>query len=543
MASNGMDGRKKHKRPNKHLASIDGFVPRGRPAGGQPMRPYRPSRGELTPTLDSLVHRNDGFHARGPNYHTLSDSPEIAEAEALLDEPIVLEDEVEPKKRRWLRGRLKLTPKRIVLALMALIVVSGLLFYIYEHNIFRGGGRAPALAENIDINKLRGEGDGRINILLLGTGGPGHDGADLTDTILLVSIDPINHKTALLSIPRDLWVKIPGDGYQKLNAAYVYGKQQSRSGSESGKDRDGLALVDKTLEEVIGIPIHYHAVVNFKAFKQTVDALGGVTFYVPEALYDPTMAWENGGNPYLATKGTQKFDGYKALLYARSRETSSDFARGQRQRQLMIAIKDKALSLGTFSNPIKVSKLLSSLGSNVYTDFSLNDMMRLHEIMAKIPSKSITSLDLVTPPHDLLTTGSMNGLSIVRPKAGLFDYAAVQGYVRNALRDSFLAKENAKIAIYNATDVVGMATKQSDYLKSYGYNVTSVGNTAKVTNPLRTQIIDLTKGRDKYTKHYLEGRYKVGAVSNLSPSLGVSPPADTDFVIIIGKDVATSSQN
>ena len=94
-------------------------------------------------------------------------------------------------------------------------------------------------------------------------GGPGHEGPDLTDTIMLVSIDPVNHNTALLSIPRDLWVKIPGDGYQKINAAYVYGKQQSKSKDEKGKDQAGLDLLDKTLEPILGVPIHYHPVVDF----------------------------------------------------------------------------------------------------------------------------------------------------------------------------------------------------------------------------------------------------------------------------------------
>jgi hypothetical protein len=291
------------------------------------------------------------------------------------------------------------------------------------------------------------------------------------------------------------------------------------------------------------VPIHYHAVVDFAAFKQTVNAIGGVTFNVPETLYDPTIAWENHGNPYIAMKGQQTFNGDKALLYARSRETSSDFARGDRQRQLIVAIKDKTFSLGTFSNPVKVSNLLSGLGDNVYTDFSLDDMMRLYKIVEKIPSKNITSIDLVTPPHNLVTTGNMNGLSVVQPRAGLFEYDAIQSYVRNALKDSYIAKENSQIAIYNATEVVGMATKQSNYLKSYGYNVVTVGNTPTPTNPPKTKIIDLTKGAAKYTRHYLEGRYGVAATTSLPADLGITPPTGTSFVIIVGEDVAVSTQN
>jgi LCP family protein required for cell wall assembly len=542
-----MDKNGKYKGPNHHLASVDGIVSGGRSLGGYAGQPYQPNRAQPAPTLDNLVRRDDGFHSRKPHVRAFGQSPEIAEAEALLDEPIVLDDEeIKTKKRRKHPTRRR-TLKRISLVLLSLILIGGAFFavklYTTERHLFRGGGKAPALAENVDINTLKGEGDGRINILLLGTGGPGHEGPDLTDTILLASVDPVNHKTALLSIPRDLWVKIPGDGYQKINAAYAYGKQQTRAKSESAKDQAGLDLLDKTLSPIIGVPIHYHAVVDFAAFRQTVDAIGGVTFNVPETLYDPTIAWENHGNSYIAMKGTQAFDGRKALLYARSRETSSDFARGQRQRQLMVGIKDKTFSLGTFSNPVKISNLLSGLGNNVYTDFSLDDMMSLYKIVGKIPSNQITSLDLVTPPHNLLTTGNMNGLSIVEPRDGLFDYDPIQNYVRNALKDSYIAKENAQIAIYNATDVVGMATKQSTYLKSYGYNVVTVGNTPQPTNPGTTQIVDLTKGVDKYTKHYLEGRYKVSSTTSLPASFGITPPPGTSFVIIVGEDVANSTQN
>jgi len=529
---------------------MDGFVSSRRTIGAS-SQPYSPKLGAPAPTFENLVRRGDGFHPINRNYRNLGQSPEMNEAEALLNEPIVLDDveEKSKKKRQFSKhgSKRRRIVKRTALTLLALVVAGGAFFafrlYMLERHILRGGGRAPALAENVDINKLKGEGDGRINILLLGNGGPGHDGPDLTDTIMLVSIDPVNHNTALLSIPRDLWVKIPGDGYQKINAAYVYGKQQSKSKDEKVKDQAGLALLDKTLEPILGVPIHYHAVVDFAAFKQTVNALGGVSVNVPESLYDPTMAWENHGNPYLAIKGQQTFNGDKALLYARSRETSSDFARGQRQRSLIVAIKDKTFSLGTFSNPVKVSGLLSSLGNNVYTDFSLDDLTHLYKIMDKIPSSAITSIDLVTPPHDLVTTGNMNGLSIVEPKAGLFDYDAINNYVRNALKDSYIAKENAQIAIYNATNVSGMATKQSNYLKSYGYNVVTVGNAPTPTNPQKTQIVDLTKGVDKYTRHYLEGRYGVTSTTALPPSLGITPPAGTSFVIIVGEDVATSTQN
>lgn len=545
-----MHGSKKNKVSARSGRSIDGIVSDNRRLGVS-ATPFHPQKGRPADSLGSSLGRAEGFHPMRSGSGRIGAVATPAEASLVIDEPIVLDDAAlgsDDKKsrqsRRLFKGRLG--PKRAILILLALLLAGGLYmgvkFYITERHLFRGGGGAPALASDIDISKLNGEGDGRVNILILGIGGPGHEGADLTDTVMVASIDPINNQVSLLSLPRDLWVKIPGNGSQKLNAAYVYGKQASKARNLIDQERDGLALLDKTLEPIIGIPIHYHAIIDFTAFRQAVDAVGGITFYVPETLYDPSIAWENKYNPVIAQKGTQTFNGARALLYAKSRETSTDFARSERQRQLMVALKDKILSAGTFANPIKISQLMSSFGDNIYTDFSLNDIKRLYEIISKIPSSDIGSLDLVTPPHDLLTTAGLNGLSIVRPKAGLYDYGPLQNYIRNAIRDGFLLKENAPIAVYNATSIAGLATKQADRLKSYGYNVTTIDNLPKPTEPAASVLVDQSGGSAKYTRHYLQQRLGVVATSRLNSELGISPPSGTKFVIITGKDANAVTQ-
>lgn len=541
-----MEEPKNFKKRQKRAASIDGFMPSSGRLGVPIKNAYQPNQGKPTPGLDAFIKRDDGFHPARNSGYSLNDGVEADEA-ALLEEPIVLDNIPAAKRKSRLHPKLRTILKRGSLLLAVLILIGGVYFaaklYITKRNVFHGGGGAPALASNIDINTLRGEGDGRVNILLLGIGGPGHDGPDLTDTMLLASIDPINHKAALLSIPRDLWVKIPGNGYQKINAAYSDGKQESKAKTLAGQEQDGLKLLDQTLEPVIGVPIHYHVVVDFAAFKQTVDVLGGVTLNVTDELYDPTIAWENNWNPVIAKPGLQTMHGQQALLYARSRETSSDFARGERQRALLVAIKDKVLTVGTFSNPVKVSQLLDSLGNNVFTDFSVGDSGRLYQIGKGIGSNSITSLDFVTPPHNIVTTGDINGLSVVEPKNGTFDYTAIQSYVRNALRDGLIAKENAAVAVYNATDKAGLAASTGGLLKSYGYNVTTVTNAPTATNPAKTTLVDLSRGVDKYTRHYLEQRFNVTAVAKLPASSGITPQAGTSFVIILGEDASTTGQN
>lgn len=553
-----MPGNKKNKTSAMRGRSIDGIISDGRPLGGLSAKPFHPNRNQPADSIGSSLRRAEGFHPMRSGSGSLglpagrrgvmtTDS----EANLVLDEPIILDELATSKNDKQAhRGRRSAwSLKRTALTLLALIVAGGLFmgikFYIIERHLFRGGGGAPALASNINVNNLRGEGDGRVNILLLGIGGPGHDGANLTDTILLASIDPINNKVALLSIPRDLWVKIPGDGYQKINAAYAYGKNQSKAKTLAGQERDGLNLLDNSLSPVLGIPIHYHAVVNFKAFQQGVEAVGGVDANVPKELAGREEFWIEGTNRHYTLNvqpGQQHFDGTKALYFARERHDSSDFVRSQRQRLLLSALKDKTLSLGTFSNPIKISNLLSSFGDNVYTDFSVNDITRLYQIIQKVPSGDISSLDLVTPPHDLLTTGNLDGLSIVRPKTGLFDYSDIQNFVRNTLRDGLLIKENAPVAIYNATSVAGLATKEAKLLKSYGYNVTTVDNLPKATDPAKSILIDLSNSADKYTRHYLEQRLGLAAQNSLPAGAGIAPPSGTKFVIIVGKDAQNSLQ-
>lgn len=549
-----MDEHKKYERRTSAPGSLDGMVSDGRQLGVPAHRAYQPNKQGDGPSLDNFIRREDGFQPIRQSELALGKEPKETRSSALMDEPIVLDDIKRDKKKRRLQrksGRSKKFLKRAALTMMALVLIGGGYFgiklYLTQKNLFRGGGKSPALSKCRELSQLKREGDCRVNILLLGIGGENHPGGNLTDTMMIASIDPINNKTVLLSVPRDLWVRIPGNGSQKINAAFAYGKERSRAKAKTDQQRDGIELVDKTLEPILGIPIHYNMVMNFSAFEDVVNALGGVTLNVPKELAVTERLWIEGTNRNYnlnVKEGVQRFDGTKALYYARSRYSSKrgDFDRSERQRLLMTGIKDKVFSAGTFSNPVKISQLLSSLGNNIYTDFSLDDMKNLYDALKKIPSKDITSTDLATPPNDLVVTGNINGLSVVQPKAGLYDYAAIQSYIRNTLKDAQLAKENSSIAVYNATNTAGLAAKGANDLKSYGYNITTVAN-ATVTNPANTIVVDLTKGTHKYTKNYLEGRFGVTARSAVPPGSGITPPAGTNFVIILGDDAATTRQN
>jgi hypothetical protein len=278
---------------------------------------------------------------------------------------------------------------------------------------------------------------------------------------------------------------------------------------------------------VLGIAINYHVLVDFQAFEQAVNTVNGVTLDVKEQLYDPTMAWENANNPVLAAAGLQTMNGKQALMYARSRETSSDFARSERQRQLLIALKQKMLTLGTLSNPTKIDSLMSAFGDNVQTDLSTKAAARLYDIMKKINDGEITSLSL-TAPTSLVTTDRVGAVSVVRPKAGFNTYGDIQAYVKAQLPDGYLVKERAGVYVVGANDALRAHTVTM--LSGYGYRIT--GSSVVTTVPSGATIVDLTGGEKPYTQHYLQDRYGVAAQSNLPDGLQV--PQDAQFVIIAG---------
>lgn len=469
-----------------------------------------------------------------------------------------IEEEDKPKNRLATgRNWRKLAMGSTAVVLCLLLGTGGILFaqgFNKANKVFRGTGSGAVLA-SANKTKLKGEDSGRVNILMLGNGGLGHEAPDLTDTMIVASIDTV-HKTAImLSVPRDLWVQVPGSNPSKINAAYEIGKYNKAGRIDNSNGNTAAVLAgfdeaDKVVEKVLGIDINYNALVNFTSFKQAVDAVGGVTVNVPEQLYDPTMAWENGGNPVLAGAGQQMMDGTKALMYVRSRETSSDFARSQRQRAVILALKEKVLTAGTLSNPLKVSGLVNAFGDNMVSDMSLAEAMRAYDLTKGIDNSKIQTVDLVTPPNNLITTSSIQNVSIDVPRAGMFEYGDIQKYIQQLFAPPATAATNsatstagataaantpetAAIAVFNGTAKAGLAGAQAAVIKAAGYSVPTVGN-APSQGYAKTIVVDLSGGANPKTKKYLETQYGVTAVS-ASPDPAIAA-GSAQFIVILGSD-------
>ena len=225
-------------------------------------------------------------------------------------------------------------------------------------------------------------------VLLLGTdrrsGGAGSS-TNNTDTILLLYLDPETQRAAMLSIPRDLYVDIPGHGQNRINTAYACGERDGTG---------GLALARQTVSATLGIPIDHAVLIDFTVFVTVIDAIGGVDVDVPYDIYDPTYPDSGiGYDPFYLPAGQQHLDGTTALKYARTRATpGGDFDRTARQRQIVLAVRDQVLNLDMLPDLITQSpQLWASLQGAFETDLTLSEIIDLVLTASKVPTDQVAT--------------------------------------------------------------------------------------------------------------------------------------------------------
>jgi LCP family protein required for cell wall assembly len=441
-----------------------------------------------------------------------------------------------PKKRRFWR---RITRKRAVLSLLALIIIGGAYFggrIVYElHKAFGG-----SILDILSTTKLKGESTGRVNILLAGEAGQGSGqtgGPNLTDSIMLVSLDTKNNTGWLLSVPRDLYVNLPGGGYGKINSVNELGI--ANNFSQTGYPNGGMGALEKVVSKDFNIPIDYYGLIDYDAFKQAVDAVGGIKVNIqsgdPRGLYD---AYTHLKLP----NGIVSLDGQQALDLARARGDDvagdvsygfpeSDFDRTLHQRQMLEALKTKAATSSVFTNPIRISNLFGALGDNLKTDLTLSDAHRLYDLSNKIPNSKIQSLSLNSANgQDLLTNYvDSSGQEDLTPAAGLNDYSAIQQFVAQHTSTNPLIIENASVVVLNGTDTDGLAAKYQSQLESQHINVAQVGD-ASSSDVATTEIIDNSASSKPATKAALIKAFG-NNVSTVNPYSGMY---SADFIVVLG---------
>ena len=452
-----------------------------------------------------------------------------------------------PAKRGRLRGLFtRKRVKRAIIILVILIALTGLFvlakFLYNAHKLFGG-----SIFGAFQTTHLRGENRGRVNILLAGNSAddPGHEGGTLTDSIMIVSLDTHNHTAFLMSVPRDLWVDIPGGGHQKINAAYSVG--QSDNFSQDGYPKGGMGLLEKVVESNFDVPIDYYALVNYSALRDSVNAVGGIDFKVhssdPRGLYDPSIDYKTNGPLVNLSNGTHKLNGEQALDLARARGDAygaygfgeSDFQRTQDQRELLIDLKNKASTPGVIANPAKLTGLFDAVGGNVKTDFKLPEVRRLYDLTKQVNSKNIKSLSLNDANgKDLLTSyTTADGESALIPAAGMDDFGDIQAFLHQQTSSNPVVREDASIVVLNAAGVNGLASQERTQLKIKDLNITGIGDA--LADQATTSIIDASDGKKPSTKKYL-GQLYGNHYTATNPYANVYP--DADFIILLGSDQA-----
>lgn len=348
--------------------------------------------------------------------------------------------------------------KRVFVALVVFfLIIVGLI-------IFSVGKFVPALFQlafekEIQLKETK---EKRVNILLLGVGGGNHEGPDLTDTIILASIDPEAQKVTLVSIPRDLWIP---ELSAKVNTAYYFGN----------KEEKGLLLAKATISKLLGQQIDYAIKIDFDGFVKAVDMMGGLDIDVANTLDDYSYPIEGKETDpcekteeeiidltaQIATGAAQDFeafpcryehlhfdpgpqhmDGVTALKYVRSRhgvgQEGSDFARSKRQEKVITAFKDKLFSAGTLLNPVKLTNLGSVLAGSIETDIKENEYDDFVKLAKKVQNGIIDSVALDIGDaseerygllYNPLPSEEFRGAWVLVPRIGNGDYSEIQQYV------------------------------------------------------------------------------------------------------------------
>ena len=373
---------------------------------------------------------------------------------------------------------------------------------------------------------LKTDSHGRTNILAFGTSGYNmegdegdgtHDGAQLTDSIMVISLDQETGDTAMLSLPRDLKAPPTCTATSKINEVY-WCNNMNGDNEQAGAE----ALVAE-VSDILGIDFQYYVHINWGSLVDIVDILGGVTVTLDEGVYDYgyTGAVFEPGVEYT-------LDGEEALGLARARHgtTSGDFSRGASQQKILIGIKNKISE-----KQLSITDLLSlasTLGDNLRTNFSIDEMKTLAHLASDFDFDSIRQISLIEP-EPLMTTGEINGISYVLPSAGVGRYSSIQDYVAKMFSSDPRSYEDYTILVLNATETPGLASSEKSSLGEAGYDNIYIDD-APEGNYNEGYTLYYTTDTATGTKKLLEEKYSTSAQS-LDSSTAL--PTNYSFVIII----------
>ncbi len=532
--------------------SIDGFVPRRTTTtmGEQHQKSLKgaPAR----QTLHTGDEKRVTDIADATSETTLGRSS-IRESLQSLDEELPPQKRSRREKRRLRRERKQAPSKKrriikwtiiaIVAAIIGVAAYVAFVTFVTTSKVFEGDifGLTQKQALKQDAN-------GRSNFIIFGTAeddeGGTHGGANLTDSLMVVSVNQTTKDAFMISIPRDLWVEFGMaclSGYQgKVNEVY------SCHSNDGADEKAGAAALREKIGAIVGLDIQYYVHLNFTAVTELVDAVGGVDVTIESnpkgaGILDRNFDWKCGYRCHYVKYEdgeTVHLDGEHALALSRARNASGgyglaagNFDREKNQQKIIKALREKAMSVGTLTNLGKVTSIMNALGNNLRTNIDTKEIQTIMAVANDMSNDAITSLSLVEEDAPLVTTGSVGTASAVIPVAGRFNYTAIQAYVAKHASSNPVTREAAPIVVLNATDTPGVAQKEADTLTAKGYAIAAYDNAPEGTYPA-VEIYQIGQGNTA-TAEALKKQYNLTTIKTTSPPLAVAD--DVSFVIVIGE--------
>lgn len=526
------------KKPAKKPKRVDGFTPIKK--AEKPLNFLKPVAAYDFDEEEGLLESED----------TVEDMKNIGLGEKEIEEKTEEKDEEPEMTAKELKKKAKLeakkakkdakkkpSKKRKIITITALVIVL-LMIGVVIWAIFWGndiiakitGGRGNIFDFFVETYEpLKTDANGRTNILAIGTGGYNmdgdegngvHDGAQLTDSIMLISFDQNTGDVAMISLPRDLKGPATCTSTGKINEVY-WCNGGGGDASVEQEEKAATAVMD-AVGSILGVDIQYYAHLNWGSLASIVDLLGGITITLDEDIndYNYTGAVFKAGVPY-------DIDGAQAVGLARARHGTAggDFSRGQSQQKIIVGIKNKLLEK-QLSIPDMLS-LVSTLGDNLRTNFSVAEIKTL--------GHDLTTLDFDVMRHislypDYMTTGMLNGISYVLPKAGAGNYKTIQLYVAKQLSSDPRDYEEPTIAIYNASDTDGLASEEKIKLENKGYTINLIDNAPEGEYEQGTSVYVINPEKAG-TKRMLEEEYNYTPKGKNELPTTIAP--NYDFIIIL----------
>ena len=447
-----------------------------------------------------------------------------------------------------------ITKKPVILtAGFLLVLLVGFVYQVYSSTIDKmiiGDDNNGIFRDIIDVAQkdsklLQGEAEDRINILLLGIGGKNHPGGTLTDTNMVMTIKPSTNEAAMLSLPRDLVVKV----YDDENPNYWEGRKINQLYHLGGAD-----LVMEKMEDITGLDMQYFIILDFEGFRKVIDDLGGLEINVENGFTDYEYPDYNYGYQTISfLEGIQLMDGETALQYARSRHGNngegSDFARAKRQQKILEASKEKFLTPQTLANPKKSLNILDSISDHLTTNMEIWEIVKFAELAQEIQKDQIVNKVIDNTPGGLLYSKlyKQTGAYVLIPNAGEYNFSEIHIMAKNIFDFGEVAEELAKVEVQNGTHKEGLAAQIAEKLEAVNIDILQVGN-ALDQNKDVTTIYDFTNGEKSLTLDLLRAETSAPVIMkmDITEYYGVDENTNADealpdFLIILGADQNESS--